>query len=314
MEMHPHWDQVPSALPMAQQWLPWFSFSCCWSGQHHPCAGFSLTGVALSSFPWGLHGNCFLCTCPRAWPTSPTRWGCLSGPAHHLHWNLNPREMASQQRSPQRSGKPKTPVVTPVPRCRNLDPAWSTCSFPNSSIPRASSEGWGGFGGGCGQVPIQKGWTQPLPAPAAVPHTCPCWDVQLCAPRCAHPEGPGPLTFLGRWGASEELVGDVAECRELGCVPEDALGSLRLQQLQDRVGGQAPELHLHGSHRKPGHTPEHHAARGDDNRGTQKRRGAPVLPSQLLDSGESSCPGHPQGEEKAELGVGGDMGQGRDQR
>lgn len=141
MEMHPHWDQAPSALPMAQQWLPWFSFSCCWSGQHHPCAGFSLTGVALSSFPWGLHGNCFLCTCPRAWPTSPTRWGCLSGPAHHLHWNLNPREMASQQRSPQRSGKPKTPVVTPVPRCRNLDPAWSTCSFPNSSIPRAMKAG-----------------------------------------------------------------------------------------------------------------------------------------------------------------------------
>lgn len=84
----------------------------------------------------------------------------------------------------------------------------------------------------------------------------------------AHPESPGPLTFLGSWGASEELVGDIVECRELSCVPEDALGSLRLQQ--DRVRCQAAELHLHGSQRQPGHTPEQHAASGDDNRGTQK--------------------------------------------
>lgn len=130
MEMHLHWDQAPSVLPMAQHWLPWFSFSSCWSGQHHSCAGSSTASqVALSSFPQGLHGNCFLCTCPRAWPTSPTLWGCPSGPAHHLHWNFNPMEMGSQQPYPGRSEKPKTPVVTPVPRCRNSDSAWSMWSF-----------------------------------------------------------------------------------------------------------------------------------------------------------------------------------------
>lgn len=61
MEMHPLWDQTLSVLPMAQHWLPWFSFSSCWSGQHHSCAGSSTASqVALSSFPQGLHENCFL--------------------------------------------------------------------------------------------------------------------------------------------------------------------------------------------------------------------------------------------------------------
>lgn len=48
------------------------------------------------------------------------------------------------------------------------------------------------------------------------------------------------------------------ECREAACVPEDALGSFWLQQLQDCVWGQGPELHLGGSRRQPGQTPEHH--------------------------------------------------------
>lgn len=68
----------------------------------------------------------------------------------------------------------------PVPRCRNLDPAWSTWSFPNSSIPRVSSEGCRG----CGQVPTQKGRTQPLPAPAALKgQVC----AGMCTPRCVYP-------------------------------------------------------------------------------------------------------------------------------
>lgn len=82
---------------------------------------------------------------------------------------------------------------------------WTLCGahgeMENSSIPRVSSEGCGGFGGGCGQVPTQKGWTQPLSAPAAV-------RGQVRAGMCswAHPKCPGPLTFLGSQGASEDLV------------------------------------------------------------------------------------------------------------
>lgn len=107
----PHGPAV-AALVQLLLLLVWTAPSICWF-QH------SLMGLALSSFPWGLHGNCFLCTCPRAWPVSPTLWGCPRSPAHHLHWNLNPTEMGYQQPSPQRSGKSKTPAVTPVPRYRN---------------------------------------------------------------------------------------------------------------------------------------------------------------------------------------------------
>lgn len=65
------------------------------------------------------------------------------------------------------------------------------------------------------------------------------------------------------------------ECKVLKCVHGDVLGSLRLQQMWDHVGSQAPELHLHGSHRQPGHTLEHHAARADDNQGDPEAKGSP---------------------------------------
>lgn len=47
------------------------------------------------------------------------------------------------------------------------------------------------------------------------------------------------------------------ECRQVICVPEDALGSFWLQYLENRGWGQAPKFHLDGSRRQPGQTPEH---------------------------------------------------------
>lgn len=108
MEMHPHWDQAPSALPMAQQWLPWFSFSCCWSGQHHSCAGFSLTAEPPSGgcpelLPMGFAWELFLVHLSKSlahfshtvglsqWSSSPSplepqpqRWHPSNGPHRGL--------------------------------------------------------------------------------------------------------------------------------------------------------------------------------------------------------------------------------------
>lgn len=53
------------------------------------------------------------------------------------------------------------------------------------------------------------------------------------------------------------MVGDIVECRQVICVPEDALGSFWLQYLENRGWGQAPKFHLDGSRRQPGQTPEH---------------------------------------------------------
>lgn len=54
------------------------------------------------------------------------------------------------------------------------------------------------------------------------------------------------LTFVGGVGTSQEVVGDVVEHREVTRVLEDALGFLRLQQLQDRGRGHIPKFHLDG--------------------------------------------------------------------
>lgn len=103
-------------------------------------------------------------------------------------------------------GGPRSPKHLRSPQSQGAD-TWTLCGaqlcgeMENSSIPRVSSEGCGGFGGGCGQVPTQKGWTQPLPAPAVVRGQV---HAGICS--CAHPECPGPLTFLGSQGASEDLV------------------------------------------------------------------------------------------------------------
>lgn len=79
------------------------------------------------------------------------------------------------------------------------------------------------------------------------------------------------------------------ECRELSCVPEDVLGSLWLQQLQDGVGSQAPELHLHGSHRQQV-TPQSTSQQWGMTREGPKSEGEPLScpPSSWIQGGPSA--------------------------